>query len=562
MTKSRIHRFVTLTVASVWLAVAACAAESPPDARRPKKLIAVGWDLQSDTAWIRQHCAQMQERPFSGIVIEVIGRRDDNKPCPLRLAFSKDPWKYEWFQAAADDLKACRFSRFTDNFLVVWANPGDVDWFDDSGWQTIVDHWRIAARLARQAGAKGIAFDPEPYYEPHAPFRFAIQRDRDTRTFDAYAAKVRERGREVMKAVAAEYPDIIILAFFMNSVCDRATGHADPRPLLAAEGYGLLPAFIDGWLDAVPPTVTLIDGYEGSYRYNSDMQFLEAANLVRGPCQELVSPANRARYRAQVQVSFGIYLDAYVNPPTSPWYVDGRGGPRVERLRANVAAAVRAADQYVWVYGEKYRWWPTPNKSVKAETWPEVLPGCEDALGYASDAEAWARWKIGQLAKAGALKNLLTSGDFASAEPAPKSEPARWGTWQDSKSKGTFAYDPHVGAAAKGSARLAGMADGCFIQRVKCEPGRRFAVEAVRRQQGRGDAVLIVRWQTADEKWIAEERDVHIYSADPRDAWGKLFGVVEVPPGAGNLVILLLVRGQTGADDIAWFDDVAVYALD
>jgi hypothetical protein len=312
---------------------------------------------------------------------------------------------------------------------------------------------------------------------------------------------------------------------------------------------------------------------------------MEAANLIRGPCQELVSPENRAKYRAQVQTGFGIYLDAYVNPPTSPWYVDGKGGPRVNRLRANVTAALRAADEYVWVYGEKCRWWPTPNKGVTEKSWPEALPGCEDALRYARDPIEWALWKVEQTSKGAALTNLLANGDFAQAKPAapeptpkPASEPAAgaaghvltkknslpvaWGTWQDSKSKGTFALAPDVGAAAKGAARLSAVADGCFIQKIKTAPGKRFAVGAVRRIQGRGDALLVVRWQTADEKWIAEDKDVHLEAAGPRDAWGKAFGVAEVPEGAASLVVLLLARGQLSADDVAWFDDVHVYALD
>ena len=549
-----------LLAASLAFAPPSPAAE--PDARRPKKLIAVGWDLDSDTAWIRQHAAEMEARPFDGILINVVGRRDDKKPCPMRLAFSKEPWKAEWFDSARDDLRACRFTRFTDNFLALLANPGDVDWFDDDGWRAIVEHWRIAARLAKQGGAKGIGFDPEPYYEPHAAFKYSAQAGRDRRTFEEYAAKARERGREVMKAVAAEYPDITILSFFLNSVCDRAAGRADPRPILAAEGYGLLPAFLDGWLDAAPPTVTLVDGHEGSYLYNSDIEFLEAANLIRGECQGLVSPENRAKYRAQVQTGFGIYLDAYANPPGSRWRIRGLDGSGAERLRANTSAAVRAADQYVWIYGEKCRWWPTPNKSVTEKTWPEALPGSEGALRFARDPSDWARWRMAELAKAGPLASLLKNGEF-SVPPAKKGgPPPDWGAWQDDKSKGMFACDGEVGAAAKGSARLAGVADGCFIQGVKAAPGRRYAVEAALRIQGRGDALVLVRWQAADEKWTAEEKDVPLVATGPRGEWAGIFGVVEVPEGAGRLLVLLLSRGQSSAEDVAWFYDVRLYALD
>jgi hypothetical protein len=577
-----------LLLSLVPLVATVAAGEEPRDVRRPKKLISVGWDLFSDTKWIREHLAEMEARPFDGIVINATGRRDDGKNQFLRTAFSREPWKYEWFAGAEADLRASRFQRFTDNFLLVGANPGDVDWFDDEGWRAVVEHFRIAARLAKAGGMKGICFDPEPYDPPHEAFTYKAQTGRDRRTFEEYAAKACQRGREVMKAVAAEYPDITIFSFFLNSICASATRHADPRPLLAGQGYGLLPAFVDGWLDAAPPTVTMVDGHESSYLYNNDAAFLEAANLIRGACQELVSPENRAKYRAQAQTGFGIYLDAYVNPPTSNWYVDGKGGPRVERLRANVTAALRAADEYVWVYGEKCRWWPTPNKGVTEKSWPEALPGCEDALRYARDPADWAVWKMKQVSKGAALTNLLANGDFsqskpesalpapAASEPAPEpaagaaghvltkknSLPEAWGTWQDSKSKGTFALDPEVGAAAKGAARLSGMADGCFIQKIKAAAGKRFAVGAVRRMQGRGDALMIVRWRTADEKWIAEDKDVHLYAAGPRDAWRKMFGVAEVPEGAANLVVLLLARGQSSADDVAWFDDVHVYALD
>jgi hypothetical protein len=34
-----------------------------------------------------------------------------------------------------------------------------------------------------------------------------------------------------------------------------------------------------------------------------------------------------------------------------------------------------------------------------------------------------------------------------------------------------------------------------------------------------------------------------------------------VPEGAARLVILLGTRGQTGEEDAAWYDDVALYEL-
>ena len=176
----------------------------------------------------------------------------------------------------------CKFTRFTDNFITIGANPGNIDWFDDEGWQRIVEHWRIAAWLAKQSGLKGLLFDPEPYTPPHSQFNYAAQPGRKQHGFNEYAAKARQRGRQVMRAVAEEYPEITIFCYFMNSVSATAAGRADPRPALAAQGYGLYPAMIDGWLDAAPPTVVLVDGCESAYLYNSRQQFLESAIADQG----------------------------------------------------------------------------------------------------------------------------------------------------------------------------------------------------------------------------------------------------------------------------------------
>jgi len=124
--------------APVAATVAPAPAAEAADVRRPKKLIAVGWDLFFDTAWLRAHHREMQERPCDGIVINVVGKGGDGKEVPLRLAFQKGAWKEEWFAPALADLKACTWTTFTDNFLMVWANPGDVDWFDDDGWRDVV----------------------------------------------------------------------------------------------------------------------------------------------------------------------------------------------------------------------------------------------------------------------------------------------------------------------------------------------------------------------------------------------------------------------------------------
>lgn len=541
-----------------------------PDMRRAKKLIATGWDWM-DNSRLAENLAEMEQRPFDGAVMKVNGYNDEGEQVLLRWAFLNEKWKRKWFQKAVDQLKAANFRRLTDNFISLNANPGNVDWFDDEGWANIVEHWRIAAWVARQSGFKGILFDPEPYTRPHAQFKYIAQPQRDRYTFDEYYAKARQRGREVMQAITDEYPDITLFCYFMNSVNAKATGYANPRLALSTLGYGLYPAFIDGWLDVVPPTVTMVDGCESAYQYNSVQQYLKAGVLIKGACQELVSPENRAKYRAQVQVSFGVYLDAYWNPADSPWYIDGLGRPRVERLRANVATALRVADEYVWIYGEKFRWWPTPKPGVNQQTWPEALPGCEQVLRYVRDPVGYARKEIERLKESGEFVNLARNADFGSEqvtldggktsayrEGAP---PAGWGAWQASTSKGAFTWDRERGATADGCARATGVTFGCFIQSCSVQPGERYAVRALRRLEGNGIALIRVRWQTAEGQWTQRTRDQLIFCPGPRAEWAELFGVVGVPYGVGRLIILLGIRDQRSQADVVWYDDIELCKL-
>ncbi|MEN6495997.1 MAG: hypothetical protein ABFD16_17075 [Thermoguttaceae bacterium] len=561
-----IHLFVVFAICAVGIA-------SPADAqdmRQRKKLIATGWD-KPDSQRLLENLAEMEKQPFDGVVIEVTGKKPDGKPCGIRATFSNQKWEQEWFQPVVDQLKAGKFQRFTDNFVTLGANPGNVDWFDDEGWKNIVEHWRIGAWIAKQSGFKGILFDPEPYTKPFAQYSYNAQPDRDKHTFAEYYAKARQRGREVMQAVAQEYPDATLFCYFLNSICMQATGRPDPRLALASHGYGLLPAMLDGWLDAAPPTVRIVDGCESAYHFNSVAQYLEAGLGMKGCCQELVSPENRGKYRGQVQVSFGMYLDAYWNPKESPWYIDGLGGSRVDRLRANTATALRVADEYVWIYGEKFRWWPTPNGGVRKEYWPEAIPGSDRALRFARDPEDFGRTEIAELQKAGKLVNLARNGDF-SVETAKTFEgtdvqwregraPAGWSTWQEEKSKGSFTWDRETGAHGKGAARAAGVAGGCFIQSYPVKPGQRYAVRAVQKVQGRGDGHLRVRWQTSAGTWTQEVLDKLIFVDKPQGEWNELFGVVEIPEGVGRLTLLLGASGQTSPEDVLWYDEVEVHQL-
>lgn len=557
----------TRLIIIAWLIVAVASAFAQPAGSWPrKKIIETGWD-QPDTVRLRQNLADMEKTPFDGLMVGCVGRVDDQRRQDLRGVFGPDPWQQEWFRACVEDLQTGKSARLTDNFVIMGANPGNVDWFDDAGWKNVVEHWRIAAWVAKAGGAKGLLFDPEPYTEGFAQFAYSRQPERAKHTFAEYYAKARERGRQVMEVVKAEYPDMTLFCYFMNSVNGPAAGQADAMGALSGSGYGLYAPFIDGWLDAIPPTMTLVDGCEGAYLFNSRAQFLEAALKIKGDCQSLVSPENRAKYRAQVQVSYGIYLDAYANPEGSTYYIGPKSGSRVAQLQQNMSDALSAADEYVWVYGEQYRWWATPNGGVKPESWEQVLPGMDAALRFAADPTGFAR----QVMAEGKLPNLSRNPDFG-AETAKNylgadvayqegGFPAGWGFWQENTA-GTAGWDRGMGHAAPGGGRASQVTSGCFTQEIgPVQPGERYAVRAWTRVQSQGSAWIRMRWQTADGHWAMEQRDVLAYGGAARDQWQEILGVAEVPEGVGRLVILLAMGGQASAGDVVWYDDVQCVKL-
>jgi hypothetical protein len=145
------------------------------DARIRKKLIAAGWD-HVDARRLRENLAEMEKRPFDGVVIEVTGEAAPGKPCAMRAAFGRGKWEGGWFASSLADLKACRSARLTDNFVLLGAKPGEVyavgAWMKVRGkgrawlrvrWQTADGKWtaesldRILAPGRAPAGEWGEA---------------------------------------------------------------------------------------------------------------------------------------------------------------------------------------------------------------------------------------------------------------------------------------------------------------------------------------------------------------------------------------------------------------------
>jgi hypothetical protein len=326
-----------------------------------KRLIEFGWD-EPDTAFMRRHIAEMEGTPFDGCVFHA----NYATPGSPGGSFLLEAWGTRAFSTAdlgpaLADLQATPFRRFTDNFLRFNTTPGDVDWFDD--FSAVLANARLAAQVARQGKAKGILLDVEQYQAPL--FTYGLQRDVRTTPWDAYAAQVRQRGREVMEAFQQGYPDLTVFLTFGYSGpwLESSSG---VRPLAACE-YGLLVPFLDGMVEAARGGTRLVDGYEPAYFHERDTTKFTAAyrTITEGLLPIVADPA---AYRRRVSVGFGLWLD--VDSRTRGW--DGVDGGKnfytPEAFEASVRAALEVAEEYVWIYTEAPRWWSEDGQPVDLPT--------------------------------------------------------------------------------------------------------------------------------------------------------------------------------------------------
>lgn len=314
-----------------------------------KKLIEFGWD-EPDTRFLREHLHEMEQMPFDGVVFQVKYPTSKGDTAVFEwTCWSPEPIPLEAVKPAIEDLKAVPFQRFTDNFLRFNVTPGNVDWFNDREWESVLHNAEIAARILKEAKIKGLLFDVEQYNTPL--FRFPSQPQHHS--FEEYAQQVRLRGRQFIQQLNRGVPKLTLLLTFGYSLA-RHQG----KPLSEAE-YGLLEPFLDGMLEGASSQTLFVDGWEFSYPYKTAQQFEEAYRIIReqGP----QDPSLKKKYQKQFRAGFGLWMDCRSHQ--IGWHTDRftRNYFTPMALETALTAALERSDEYVWLYSERLRWWPRQN---------------------------------------------------------------------------------------------------------------------------------------------------------------------------------------------------------
>jgi hypothetical protein len=358
-------RRVGVAALIVWavFAVSLFAGEAPP-AAPGKKLIEYGWDVPTP-AQMRDELAAMEKRPFDGLIFRLNGGHNAFVTKPL------DP------AAFAEDeriLHNLQFTRFRDNFVLVWGSPAaDFDWFNDTQWNAIEANAKLLVSIAQAGRVRGICFDPEPY--DFSLWDYAKQPGTNVHTFADYRARVRQRGGQLMRAFEKSMPGATLLTFFHVSHFDRFADlpETERTERLKREGWGLMPDFFVGMLESASDKARFIDGNENAYYYTSREQYFRAYHAIRQRARHLVPGELGEKYGRQVQAGQALYVDQNfaLRQPNPESYLSFHmtAEERARWFEHNTYWALYTTDEYVWCYSERMNWWKN-----------QTPPGLESAI--------------------------------------------------------------------------------------------------------------------------------------------------------------------------------------
>ena len=511
------------------------------------KFIAHGWDTLAVTpTLVLAHAEQFDKTGIDGITIALpVRKQTDGSEANYWHAPTDGPWCHETFADQVPILREIvKHPSLRSSFLVCSFSPmsGRIDWKDDVKWATWANNMRVLTRIAREGGLKGLFLDNEDYCK-----RLQYVHRPEDGNYKATLSLARQRGREIFSAIYKEFPDATVMPFWLMTLVQSYLRSTNPVAAMENSG-GLWPAFVNGLFDVIPPSGRVVDGNEFAYTYTyKNGGYANSAVDQLIGFMPLIARENRAKYRAQLSVGFGQYIDMYTHTNSaSVWYFGPINGSRFEHMRLNLTEAARCADEYVWLYGEQYSWvrWKemktTECRFNPNVTWEDKLPGFNRML---KDIRNPVAGLMDRVFKARATGVNRFKDAFAME-----------GHWQNPRCKqGTFKKDPNVGVG--GTITLTGIVNGCSELPVAVNPGETWVVDMYMTGFCGETEHPTLCYQDAARKWHWDLGTVHTtMQAVDNEGRRQCSAVVHIPDGMSWLVLML--NGSQKNGETATFTDI------
>ena len=292
-------------------------------------------------AEIKKNIAYIESMPFDGMFIHV-----------------QDSWKVMYGKALSYDeiynqlsvLKGA-FTIFKYNYLYVFISfPGDL--WNDTAWKITAENFGKMAKASRAVGFKGIVYDNEEYQpnkwlnygEVYRNLKYNLPQHRD---------KTMLRGRQVMEAMVAEFPNLEVFNFHGPYLSEPETDAANIMKDQAC-GYNckeLLGPFFVGMVQGKGAAATVIDGGE-VYQYRTKEDFTISYDWRKHGIASnetnswFITDTIRINWARDVQLSFGVY-----NLTWKPAYPMSAA-----IMSSTLENALRTTDKYVWYWTEEDSW--------------------------------------------------------------------------------------------------------------------------------------------------------------------------------------------------------------
>lgn len=552
-------------------------AENP--AATPKRFVLFGFEFSRTVPGkgvpakiFRETASRFRNAGIDGVGLYLM-RRETADGRKTRYPMNDDfAWRYEDF---AEDVPEYR-KAFEENglkysFLKTFfhAPTKHIDWDDDACWTRVTDTMRALARVAKNAGFKGVCVDHEDY---HRSSQFA--RRSSEPPFDDLVPVVRARARQVFSAVFEEFPDVELFFYWFLGWRDRFFTCRNTVDGLR-DNEELWPAFANGILDVLPPQAKIIDGDEWAYYHADKGYFARSYNFRRTAVLGMVEPENRDKYRLQSSMGFGLYSDMYIVPEDSRFYRAPTDGSRLKTFAGLIAEATDRSDEYVWFWNEKVQWvkWsPAPEKYAYANnSLEEFLPGLYAVCDAARGAQGFVARREKELSDKGLLTNVIAQSTWEWKGGTPKKGerlsyragalPKQWAfTRPVGMTNGVAGVV--VGGGIRGGTALAakGMKKGSFTYRLQnIVPGDYWVLKAA--AKGPASITLFPLSKGERPAWYHEMADIYIAPFGKPDAagWKRTETLIRIPDGIDEFRVCLEWRQESG--EMTLFDDIVLERL-
>jgi len=349
-----------LVMAATGFAPAGRGLAASPQASPPKSLIYAGWygNTIPTPSYIASHFDFLESQPFNGIVVYL---RNASMTTNASIGvMTNNPMTHSAIASVLDPIRNLPFSQLQDNFGFVIGND-PPDFFDD--WSVPIQNFRNLARALGEAGLKGFVFDNEQYFAPWGDYPTGVTYGY---SLAQYETQARLRGKQVMEAMVAEFPDIEIITLHGPYVSEPDAPWQLGFPSWQS-GNELLGPFFAGFQEGRGDGATNVDGGElYDLRSTSDFQETYDWRKYSLPSNSVncsfIPAAIRPSWPGTVSISFGVYDTPFGGQAMTP-----------SILATTLTNALARSDRYVWFYAESYTYLLPPSGGGAPQQWVDAV---------------------------------------------------------------------------------------------------------------------------------------------------------------------------------------------